>query len=320
MARFSILVGLLLITGSAHGQSARSTTFSFLQIEPSARAAAMGGSYNAVFGDDVNVLFYNPALLNDRMEGVFSASYLNHLTDLNAGFVAYAREVPGIGMMAAGVRFLSYGSFDAIDSEGNDTGSFGAYSSALSIGVSSTYGTGLRYGLTGHLIGARIEDEGATAVALDAGVAYVIPAQRLTFSASLNNLGRTLQSVGATHDDLPTDLRLSVSKRLANLPLLFSVTGFELNRPGERAPGESAFGDVMHHLALGGEFQFSEAFQVRFGYNHRKSEDLRMKSRLDLAGTSVGFGLRVSRVNVDYGYNNWSSLGGLHQFTVRTRI
>jgi len=42
-----------------------------------------------------------------------------------------------------------------------------------------------------------------------------------------------------------------------------------------------------------------------------------MSALPDLAGVGLGFGVTVSALTVDYAYNSWSSLGGLHQFTLR---
>ena len=77
---------------------------------------------------------------------------------------------------------------------------------------------------------------------------------------------------------------------------------------------------MLHHLILGAEFQFSPAFNVRFGYNHRRHEALKTGSRLDLAGFATGFGLRIRRFGFDYAFNTWSSIGALHQFTLRTML
>ena len=44
------------------------------------------------------------------------------------------------------------------------------------------------------------------------------------------------------------------------------------------------------------------------------------ESRLDLAGYSIGTGIRLSRITVDYAFNSWSSLGGLHRFSVLTSL
>ena len=76
----------------------------------------------------------------------------------------------------------------------------------------------------------------------------------------------------------------------------------------------------MEHISLGGEFQFSEGFNLRIGYNHRRHEALKTKSRLDFAGFGFGVGLKISSIRFDYAYNSWSEAGGMSQFTVRTAL
>ena len=294
--------------------------FGFLRLEPSARAAALSGSFSAVYGDDVNGFFYNPALLNESTDGHLSLSYLNHLSDINAGFVAYSRHYEGIGSLAAGLRFLSWGTLQGADEQGNHTDDFSAADVALTLGGARAQGENLHYGANIHVIYSSVESFNASALAADVGVLYYLPEQRLGFSASVNNVGVTLSSLGDTSDDLPIDVRLGVTKRLRYIPLLISLTGYNLHAPGSGTPEDAtALGNVLHHLILGGEFQFSEAFNVRFGYNHRRHEDLKQGSRLDLAGVGLGFGIKIRRFNMDYAFNSWS-FGGLHQFTVRTGI
>lgn len=312
---------LLLAPDAARAQSSDLDGFPFLRLDPSARAAALGGSFAAVTGSDVNGLFYNPAQLNPSMDGALSVSYLNHLSDLNAGFVAYGREVQGVGTLAAGLRFLGYGDFERADENGERLGSFGAGDVALTLGGARPYGDRLRVGAAVHGIYASIDDYSATALAVDGGLLYVLPEARVGLSASIHNLGTTLSSLGDTRDRLPTDLRLGVTKRLRYLPLMVSVTGYRLHElDGSTADDASALANVMNHVVVGGEFQFSDAFNVRVGYNHRRHEQLKMKSRLDLAGVGLGVGLRVSGIYVDYAFNSWSDLGGLHQLTVRTQL
>lgn len=316
------LAGLLAAALPAAAQPANLSGFPLLRIEPSARAAALGGAFSAVYGDDVNALFYNPALLNGAMHRTLSVSYLNHLTDLNAGFAAYAQEVGAATSVGGGLRYLSYGELERAAADGQAEGTFGAAEAALTVGAARAYGEHVRYGLATHLVLATLDDRSASALAADLGVVLLVPTQQLTLSASVNNLGVTLSSLGTTRDALPLDVRLSIAKRLQYLPLLLSATGYNLQAIGSEQNPEarSAADEVMQHLALGGEFQFSEAFNVRFGYNHRRHQQLKMGSRLDLAGFGVGFGLKVSRVRLDYAFNSWSSLGGLHQLTVRTRL
>jgi hypothetical protein len=317
------LAALLFVTasvGPAAAQPGDLSGFGFLRLEPSARAAALGGSFSAVYGDDVNALFYNPALLNEETHRALSLSYLNHLAGLNAGFVAYSRHLDGLGTVGGGLRFLSWGELQGADENGERTGTFGASDVALTVGFARPVNDQFRYGVNLHGIFSSIDAYDAAALAFDAGLVYHLPGPQLTVSASVNNAGTTLQSFGPTQDELPLDVRLGVAKRLRYVPLLVSVTGYNLHDPGDAPDGTPAASRVMRHVAVGGEFQFSEAFNIRFGYNHRRHEELKLKSRLDLAGLGLGFGLKVSRLRVDYAFNSWSSLGGLHQFTVRTTI
>ncbi|HEY5564018.1 MAG TPA: hypothetical protein VIL33_00415, partial [Rhodothermia bacterium] len=121
-----------------------------------------------------------------------------------------------------------------------------------------------------------------------------------------------------TGDDLPLDLRVGISKRLTHLPLHLTIMGYNLHDFGG---SEGSFADdVLEHIAIGGEFILGPAFRLRIGYNHRRHQDLKTDSRLDLAGIGLGFGLNVNRFGFDYAYNDWSSLGGIHHLTVQTRI
>lgn len=296
--------------------------FRFLRIEPSARAAAMGGSFAAVYSADVNALFYNPAALNEDMHGGLSLSYLNHLAGLNAGFLAYSRTVGDLGSFGVGVRYLNYGDIERADADGRRSGdTFGASDLALTLGVGRAVTDRFRYGASAHFITSGIDAYRATALALDAGVLYTLPAEQLTASASIHHFGVTLSSFGETDDQLPVDLRVSVSKRLRYVPLLLSITGYNLHDlGGTPVEDASAVNQVLYHVAVGGEFELGSALRLRLGYNHRRHDELRTKERLDTAGLSVGGGLQISDFQFDYAFNSWLQDGNLHQFTVRTSL
>ena len=316
-----LLAGLLfLVTGNGYAQPGELGGFSFLRIEPSARSAALGGSFSAIYGDDVNAMFYNPALINESMHRTLSVSFLNHVSDLRAGFLAYSLHSDRIGSIGFGLRFLSWGDLTETDTQGNELGSFSANDVAFTVGVSRIYTEQVYFGANLHSVISSIDAFGASALALDLGVMYHSLDESFAFSASVNNLGVTLNSLGATDDELPLDFRVGVSKRLAHLPLLLTMTGYNLHDYESVVAGASTFSEIMQHVALGGEFQFSEGFNLRFGYNHRRHETLKVKSRLDFAGFGFGVGLKISTVRFDYGFNSWSSFGGLHQFTLRTVI
>ena len=315
-----LFAAILALTHAAAAQPGPPTTFSFLRLAPSARAASMASAFSAVYDEDVNAFFYNPALLNPDMHRTLSVTYLNHLGGVHAGFVSHARHWDRVGTLGAGLRYVTWGSADGYDVEGNPTGSFGANDAALTAAWARSHDDRLRYGASLHAAFSSVEAASASAFAADVGILYHIPKRQLALSASMHHIGFVADALGATRDALPVDLRTGISKRFRYLPLLVSLSGYNLNRIGEESEERSAVSGVLRHVAIGWEFFFGEAFRLRFGYNHRQHQDLKIKNRLDLAGVGVGCGIRVAGFRFDYAFNSWSTLGGLHQITIRTGV
>ena len=314
------LAALLLAVGgfapAAHGQN--SVAFAFLRLDAAPRAAALAGALDAVPTDDPAALFHNPALLSPETSGSVGLTYLNHLSDQKAGTLAYGRTVAGYDA-AVGVRYFGYGELEGYDEAGVETGSFSAGSLALTVGAAKAYDARLRLGAALSLVTTSVETERATALGADLGASYTLPGA-LTVSAVARGLGITLGSLGTTKDVLPLDLRVGVSKRLQYLPLLVTVTGYDLQDPGAGPDGRTGFEQVIGHVGVGGELQFSRAFQVRAGFNPRRNQEMRSGERLDPAGLGLGFGLRVRRYALDYGWASWSEVGGLHHLGLRARL
>ena len=307
-----------LVATPALTQTSRDTGFDLLRLEPSARASALSGTIGSVASDDPSAVFYNPALLTEAMHRGLSLTYLNHLSDINAGFASYARTMGSFGTFAVGVRYLTYGSFERADENGvRDGTTFGAGEAALSLSYAQQLTPRLRGGATVHAAFASIDDASAQALAADIGVLYTIPSRQIGFSASIHNVGFALSSLGETSDRLPVDLRLGVSKRLERLPLTIMLMGYNLH---DYSGDGSALDEALRHVNVAGEIRIGNPVAIRIGYNPRRHQELATGERLDLAGVSAGFGINLSRFNFDYAFNSWSELGGLHQLSVRTRL
>lgn len=316
---FGFLAVFLFAAGAIRAQPGDVTAFTLLRMEPSGRVAALAGAAVALDPSDVSTAFQNPALIGSSMERMLSVSYLNHLTDVKAGFVSYATSAGRFGTVLGGIRYLTYGTFERADENGvRDGTTFGAYDAIVTVGLGRSYNERLHYGVSLHWIASRIDDAGAGAFAADAGVYYYMSGEQLAMSLSVHNVGVTLNSFGATKDELPVDLRMGVSKRLSHLPLHLTVMGYNLH--DFDGSGGSFADDVLEHIAFGAEFILGPSLRARLGYNHRRHQDLKTDSRLDLAGVGIGFGIALNRFRFDYAYNDWSSLGGIHYLTVQTRL
>lgn len=297
-----------------------SSGFPVLQMDPSARSAAMAGSSTAVAESNGSALFSNPALLTPLADRRLAFSYLNHVSDINAGWLSYARHLDSLGTFAVGLRYLSFGSFDERNDQGEKTGTFGASDMTLSVGGSRAWNKSWAYGASVNISRSSIASNSAAAASFDAGLTYNNPEARSSFSASAHNLGVVFSSIGNRSDSLPMDVRLGFTQKLAYLPLLISITGYRLQKLDGGEKGNGSLGSVLNHLKIAGEFQFSKAFQVRFGYDHRRHQDLKVKTRLDMAGFSTGVGIVIAQIGFDYSFNSWSSLGSLHRLSIVSKL
>lgn len=315
-----LLCGLVAAPAAAQ-PGASLSSFQLLRFDASARTAGLGGAYTAVADGDVNALFYNPAIPGPATSRSPSFSYLNHLSDINAGTLAYSQTVRGLGTtVSGGLRFVHWGTLQRRNERGERTGTFSAGDVALTLGAARALGPRVRYGANMHVLYAQIDRAQATAVAADLGALYRVPAHQLTLGVSLRHLGVSLDGFGQRRASLPLDLQVGVSKRLAHLPLFLSLTAYDLTEMGTGVEGGTTTDHVLAHLTFGSELRLGKALRLRMGYNHRRSRDQAFAERFDLGGLGGGFGLVVEGVSVDYAYNSWSELGGLHQFTVRAHL
>ncbi len=311
----SLCLGVLLIFfGVVNAQAQTLSSFDFLRLEPSAQASALGGALLGGGASQHSWAFYNPALLSKEAHESLSVSWLNHLSDLQAGTVTYAQNLGILGTAAAGVRYFHWGTAARTDEDGEQNGTFSSSNVALSTGFSRPWQSRFRYGANLHVAYSSIAEYSAVAVALDAGVVYHVPEEEFTAMMSATNIGLTLSSLGQLRDHIPTDLRISISKRLRYIPVLVGLTLHDLLHLNQITTSRNGFRHAIFSL----EFQAIPVFHIRIGYNHRK-RNLKSERRLDLAGTSVGFGLRIRRFHLDYAFSSWS-FSGLHQFTLTTKF
>ncbi len=310
MRFLAVLLGVFLFGGTANAGGY--STFDFLRLPMSARAAALGNTFLTGLNDPA-MLFTNPGALSSIEGPSASIGFLKHLMDVNAGYAAYAQKYDELGWFSAGITYVNYGSFDETDKFGNLTGStFGASDMALSLGYGNRI-ENLHYGAAVKVIYSYIEEYSASGLALDAGVSYNIPEQQIVIAASVLNLGTQLSSYGSQNEDLPFDLRIGVGKKLEHLPLNIMLNFHKLNESAD------SFFDRFQNFSIGGEFDLSDSFKARVGYYNEMRRELKIGNTAKLAGFSGGFGLLVSGYMVDYAYTSLGELpGALHRFAITT--
>jgi len=304
-----LFVVFILTVSSTFGQN----TYNFLRVDMSARAAALGGSF-VTNNDDVDVLFYNPAGMSFLEKDPVSFSFVKHLMDINLFSLAYSTEFENIGRFGSAIKYINYGSFDEADEFGNRTGEFSAGELAFILGYTNEFSENFYYGANAKVIYSSIADESSSAIALDLGINYEIPNQKLNLAAAILNLGTQLSSYIDTKEDLPLDITIGISKRLENLPVRLSLDFHQLNKDRD---------ELYQHLkgfSVGAEFYLSEVFTLRFGYDNEKRSDLKVGSSSGIAGFNGGLGVKVSEYSFNYGYSSLGSIGAMHRIGLATAL
>lgn len=304
---------IFLVTMSFVGTVFSQNTYEFMRIDMSARAASLGGSFvsNA---DDPNVIFYNPAGIHLLKNSPISVSYVKHILDINVASVSYSRQFEGIGRFAAAIKYMNYGTFTRTDEFANKTGEFVPNEMAFIIGYANELDKNFYYGGNVKFIYSGIAGYSSTALACDLGLHYAIPEQELNIGAAALNIGSQLQTYDGVTEDLPLDVQIGVSKKLAHLPLRVFLDFHKLNKKRDN------FGQRFKAFSLGGEFFLSKVLTLRLGFENEKRSDLKIGSTAGLAGFNIGLGLKIKEYQFDYGYSSMGQIGALHRISVATNL
>ena len=302
-----VLFSVLTITISAQ------STYEFLKLDTSPRAAALAGSFVAS-NDDPNVIFYNPAGIYSLENKPVSFSYVSHLLDINSASVSYSQEVEDLGRFAAGIQYINYGDFVEADQFGNKTGDFGAGDLAMLLGYANQLGENFNYGANVKFIYSSLASQSSAGFAVDLGLQYLFPEDGWAIGFSALNLGSQLSSYFDKNEKLPVDLRIGFTKKLQYMPFKFYGSFNKLNEKADN------FFNRFSQFTFGGEFQFSKAVSFRFGYDNEKRKELKLDTSAGLACFNLGLGILISDYKVDYAFSSMGLIGGIHRIGISTDL
>jgi hypothetical protein len=288
---------------------AQQGTYNFLRTDVSARAAALNGSFVSM-KDDPNVLFYNPAAIGTLTAPKVSASYVNHLMDVNAGTLSFGQYISGLGNIGAGVIYMNYGSFTRTDELLNVLGTFNASDLAFVAGLATHYDEDILIGVNAKYIYSSIAEYTSSALAVDAGFLYDIPSQNLTIGGSFLNMGKQLKTYAGVNESLPFDIKFGITKRPEHLPVYLNIDFHRLNESGDK------FFDRFSNFTIGAEFLMSTSLRLRVGYNNQQRKELKTGTTAGLAGFSLGLGLVLNEYLIDYAYNSYGAFGGIQRISL----
>ena len=112
--RIIVLILLYLFTTASNAQvTGGKNSFSFLQTANSAKIAAIGGDNVSSFGDDITMVYQNPALLSEEMANKTSLNFTTYKSGLKLTSLQYVIPKSKIGVFSAGLTYLNFGVVDS---------------------------------------------------------------------------------------------------------------------------------------------------------------------------------------------------------------
>lgn len=324
MLRKLVFLLAFLLSASVFSQIGGKAVYQFLNLAQSPRQAALGGKTVTVVDYDVNQAFYNPATINPDMHNRLSANYGSYYGEVSYGTAAYAYTYDRhLQTFHAGISYVNYGTFEGRDELGNLTSDFTGSEAALSLGYAYNLPwTDMYVGANAKLISSTLESYNSIGAAVDLGFLYVDTANDINYGFTIRNLGFQIKPYETTNEKLPLAIDAGISQLMENVPIRWHVTFENLQQWNiafsnpNRAQGSldggseeekvSFFNNALRHLILGAELFPEKGFNLRLGYNFRRSEELRILDQRNFSGISVGFGLRFGKVKFDYSYSRYT--------------
>jgi hypothetical protein len=332
---------LICLSPSLFSQIGGDDTYSFLNLNTSARSASLGGKTIAIDDQDLNLSYHNPALLKSGMNNHLSMNYVNYFVGVNYGYSAYSFQGPKEIQMAAGIHYLNYGEFQRANEYGEKTGTFKASEYALNLIFSKPIDSNFTLGVNLKPIYSNLESYKSFGIAADLGLTYTDTSGLFTAALVLKNIGfQIVPYHGTTRESIPFEIQLGFSLKLRHAPFRLITNFNHLETPNLRysnpdfqnnnatayksdEPGSTFnknLDKIMRHVTFGVEITPINNFYVRFGYNYRKRQELKIPSKPGTVGFSWGFGLKVFNLYLNYGSADYHLAGNTNHFSIRADL
>lgn len=332
-----LVITLAWVSFTASAQIGGKNSFEFVDMSVNAHSAGIGGVNVSVYDHDINMVFQNPALFNDKMYKNLSLNYLPYFADIKSTSVIYGQEFGKYGKYAMGLQYLNYGDLNYTDATGTDLGLFSAKEYMF---LASTSHTINYYSLGASLkfAGSQLESYRASALMADLGGVFKHPKKQFTVGLVIKNAGFILKKyTPETKAAMPFDVQLGATYKPDHMPLRLSITAHHLHQwdivyldptkkgtidlEGNEIKPKKTFADKLgRHFIIGGEFILAKGFHLRMGYNYLRRRELRLQTKSGGAGFSFGAMLRIKSFEIAYSRAYYHVAGGANYLTITTNF
>ena len=337
-----LIISIFFSSFNTIAQLGGKSTYQFLNIISSPRVAALGGYAIAIPDVDLEMTYFNPALIDSTLHNHLNLSYVNYFSDINYGYAGYARTFKKLGTITGAIKYINYGDFILADEQGSLNGSFSVSETAFNFGWANDYNYGLRYGANLKFVYSNFYEVSSFGALVDLGGTWKHEKSNFMAALVVKNIGSQITTyTEGNYESVPFEIQLGFSKRLKHAPFRFSLNFHNLEVPDfwysspNKLETTSLFGaevaeeeeshvveSFFRHVTAGVEVLFSKSFQIRLGYNHQRRSELKLRdgSKSGLVGFNFGLGIKVKRFQIDYSRSIYSLAGVTNHLSISTNF
>jgi hypothetical protein len=304
--------------------------YNFVNLPPSPLLSATGGVNVSLRSKDPGFAVINPALIDTSMDRLAAVNFNAYFAGAKAYQLAtvfhHAKTNTSFG---GSLVFLDYGNIPQTDAAGNENGSFRPRDLILQVSASRSYLEKWRYGASLKFISSSYHSYSSSAIALDFGILFSDTAKMFTAGLTARNMGFQLKGYGQSKEDLPFDLTIGMTKRLAKAPFGFSVTAQQLHQfntdyndtifnNDNGFPQKSTFSSkLINHFVIGAHVYAGNNLEFHLGYNFLRRRELNIGGAGNgLNGFSAGFKARFSKFQFQYARSYYQRNSAYNQFGI----
>lgn len=317
-------------------------TYTFLNATNSARVASLGGVMLPIYDSDIQLVTFNPSLINSEINNSMSLSYVDYFNDINFGTVQYGHSFEKIGSFVGTIQYHNYGDFFYSGETGVvETNQFSVSDYAIYLGWGRQLNDRLSIGANLKFAGIQYEDNSSFAIAVDVAGTYITKSNWV-ISLAARNIGSELyNNYQSYNNSLPFRMQIGTSKKLEHLPLTIVVVYDNLQKwdlsyydpldlEGNYDPMTGEYVEknkvdkfaknLFSHFVFAGELNLGKNLSIRLGYNYGYRQTMKSPTKKGVVGLSYGVGINVYKFNISYSRSEMHIHGSPNYITITTNL
>lgn len=294
--------------------------YPFLNIPVSARQAALGGDAISIRDYDVGFTAVNPGLMNLDQTQMISLNFASYLADSKYGTISFVKDLEEGHLVSFNAKYMDYGRIPRTDESATIDGEFSAIDATVGAGYAYQFDENWTIGGSANFVTSKIDTYTSMAVVGSAGVTYHNNKSNETLALVFRNFGYQFKPFNGVRENVAFRVDLGYTKILDEFPVALTITAHDLqkvnisqdyNNNGQEIRWTRKLAD---HFSVGAELFPQQSFNIRFGYNVKRGNELAVLDQRSFAGLSAGFGIKISSFRFDYSHVRYHNSSNVNMF------